>query len=524
MSKETNMYLTQGLQRSLQQTPDHVVTIFGERRRTFREFGDRVARLAGALRKLGMLPDDRVSMLALNSDRYLEYMMATWWGGGVLNPVNIRWAVPEIVYSLDDCDTGILFVDDHFLGVVPGIRETARRTPLFIYAGEGQAPEGMLSFEQLIADSAPVEDAGRGHDDLACIMYTGGTTGFPKGVMQTHLNLWSACIQRLAEFPLSRDSRDMHVLPLFHIAGLARSLCVFIAGGAHVIIPMFEPAMVLATIERERICDSALVPTMILALLAHPDFATRDLSSLKHLTYGASPTAGEMVEQLLTQLPDIELSHSYGLTEACPIVSTNPPQNHSAAARQSGLSRSAGRGGLGVEVKIVDSEGHEVPRGTVGEISVRGPNIMQGYWNKPEETAKALRDGWLFTGDGAYMDEQGYIFIVDRLKDMIVSGGENIYSAEVENVIARHPSVVMCAVIGTPHEQWGEAVHAVVVRKPGAEVDSDQLRAHCREFIAGYKCPKTIEFRDELPLSGAGKILKRELREPYWVGKTRGVN
>jgi long-chain acyl-CoA synthetase len=263
---------------------------------------------------------------------------------------------------------------------------------------------------------------------------------------------------------------------------------------------------------------------MVLALLAHPDFSKRDLSSLKRLTYGASPTAGEMIEHVLAVLPDIELLHSYGLTEACPIVSTNPPANHVAAARKSGLTRSVGRGGLGVMVKIVDTQGTEVPRGTVGEIAVRGPNIMQGYWNKPEETAKALRDGWLFTGDGAYMDEQGYIFIVDRLKDMIVSGGENIYSAEVENVIARHEAVVMCAVIGIPHDQWGEAVHAVVVRKPGAEIDEDQLRSHCREFIAGYKCPKTIEFRSELPLSGAGKILKRDLREPFWAGKARGVN
>jgi long-chain acyl-CoA synthetase len=518
------MYLTQGLRRSLQQTPDRIVTIFGERRRTFREFGERVARLAGALRNLGMAPGDRVSMLALNSDRYLEYMMASWWGGGVLNPVNIRWAVPEIVYSLDDCDTGILFVDDYFLPMVEGIRASAKRLPLFIYAGEGQVPEGMLSHEQLIEQTAPIEDAGRGGEDLACIMYTGGTTGFPKGVMQSHMNLWSACIQRMAEIPLMKDSCDMHVLPLFHIAGLARSLCVFIAGEAHVIIPIFEPGKVLETIERERVGDSALVPTMILALLAHPDFSKRDLSSLKRLTYGASPTAGEMIEQVLAVLPDIELSHSYGLTEACPIVSTNPPANHVAAARKSGLVRSVGRGGFGVMVKIVDGEGHEVPRGTVGEIAVSGPNIMQGYWNKPVETAQALRDGWLFTGDGAYMDDDGYLFIVDRLKDMIVSGGENIYSAEVENVIARHEAVVMCAVIGIPHEQWGEAVHAVVVRKPGTEVDEERLRAHCRDFIAGYKCPKTIEFRNELPLSAAGKILKRDLREPFWAGKARGVN
>ena len=507
------MYMTQCLQRTLQQNPDQLATVFGDRRRTYRQFGDRVARLAGTLQNLGMAAGDRVGMLALNSDRYLEYIMGVWWGGGVLNPVNIRWSVPEIVYSLDDCSTGILIVDEHFAPLAEQIRRSARHAPRFIYAGEGEVPVGMLGFEQLIGQIAPVEDAGRGGEDLACIMYTGGTTGFPKGVMQSHLNLWSACMPRMVDMPPIRDGRLLHVAPLFHVAGMARALIQFMAGESHVLLSSFDAAQVLQVIERERITETLLVPTMILALLAHPDFDRHDLSSLKRLTYGASPSAGEMVEQVLARLPDLELSHSYGLTEACPVVSSNLPCNHTPQARKSGLSRSVGRGGLGVNVKIVDPQGQEVARGMVGEIIVRGPNIMQGYWNKPEETAKALRDGWLFTGDGAYMDEQGYLFIVDRLKDMIVSGGENVYSAEVENVLARHPAVALCAVLGVPHEQWGEAVHAVVVRKPGAKVDAEQLRRYCREFIAPYKCPKTVEFRDELPLSAAGKVLKRELRK-----------
>ncbi|PBJ02722.1 long-chain-fatty-acid--CoA ligase [Pseudomonas sp. ACN5] len=507
------MYMTQCLQRTLQQNPVQLATVFGDRRRTYRQFGDRVARLAGALQSLGMTAGDRVGMLALNSDRYLEYIMGVWWGGGVLNPVNIRWSVQEIVYSLDDCSTGILIVDEHFAPLAEKIRISARHVPRFIYAGEGEVPVGMLGFEQLIAQAAPVEDAGRGGEDLACIMYTGGTTGFPKGVMQSHLNLWSACMPRMVDMPPIRDGRLLHVAPLFHVAGMARALIQFMAGESHVLLSSFDAAQVLQVIERERITETLLVPTMILALLAHPDFDRHDLSCLKRLTYGASPSAGEMVEQVLVRLPDLELSHSYGLTEACPVVSSNLPCNHTPQARKSGLSRSVGRGGLGVNVKIVDPQGQEVARGTVGEIIVRGPNIMQGYWNKPEETAKALRDGWLYTGDAARMDEQGYLFIVDRLKDMIVSGGENVYSAEVENVLARHPAVALCAVIGVPHEQWGEAVHAVVVRKPGAQVDAEQLRRYCREFIAPYKCPKTVEFRDELPLSAAGKVLKRELRK-----------
>jgi long-chain acyl-CoA synthetase len=507
------MYMTQCLQRTLQQNPEHLATIFGDRRQTYRQFGEHVARLAGALQNLGMAAGDRVGMLALNCDRYLEYIMGVWWGGGVLNPVNIRWSVAEIVYSLDDCATDILIVDEHFAAMAEGIRKGARHAPRFIYAGGGEVPPGMLGYEQLLAQATPVEDAGRGGEDLACIMYTGGTTGFPKGVMQSHLNLWSACMPRMVDMPPIHDGRLLHVAPLFHVAGMARALIQFMAGETHVLLSGFDAAEVLQVIERERITETLLVPTMILALLAHPDFDRHDLGSLKRLTYGASPSAGEMVEQVLARLPDLELSHSYGLTEACPVVSSNLPCNHTPQARQKGLSRSVGRGGLGVNVKIVDPQGQQVPRGTVGEIIVRGPNIMQGYWNKPEETARALRDGWLYTGDAAYMDEQGYLFIVDRLKDMIVSGGENVYSAEVENVLARHPAVALAAVIGVPHEQWGEAVHAVVVRKPGAQVDAEQLRLYCREFIAGYKCPKSVEFRDELPLSAAGKVLKRELRK-----------
>ena len=517
------MYLTKTLHRALQQTPDQVVTIFRGRRRTYREFCDRVARLAGALRASGMKPGERVGILALNSDRYLEYTMAGWWGGGVLNPVNIRWSVPEVVYSLDDCDTGILVLDDQFVHMAHGIRAAARRPPVLIHASDGEAPQGMLSYEQLIAQAAPVDDAGRGREDLAIVMYTGGTTGFPKGVMQTHASLWSGCIQRMADTPPLRGGKTLHVNPLFHIASMARALNQFIAGETHVIMPMFEPRELLETIEREQITELALVPTMIQALISHPDFEAWDLSSVRRLGYGASPINAAVLEQTMAKLPGVDLTHSYGLTESM-VVSSNPPENHGEAARQRGLHLSAGRAGIGVELKIVDADGKEVPRGSVGEIIVRSDGVTRGYWNKPEETARALRGGWLYTGDGAYMDDGGCLFIVDRIKDMIVSGGENVYSAEVENVLGRHPAVAMCAVIGVPHETWGEAVHAVVVLKAGMQATEDDIRAHCRGFIAGYKCPKTVEFRDQMPLSGAGKVLKRDLRTQHWQGKTRAVN
>ncbi|MFS8978148.1 long-chain fatty acid--CoA ligase [Cupriavidus necator] len=517
------MYLTRTLHRSLQQQPDQIVTIFRGRQRTYREFCGRVARLAGALQALGMQRGDRVGILALNSDRYLEYAMAAWWGGGVLNPVNVRWSVPEVVFSMDDCDTGILVIDDQFLPMAEGIRGTAKRAPVLIHAGDGDAPAGMHSYERLIAESAPVPDARRGGDDLAIVMYTGGTTGFPKGVMQTHGSLWCGCLQRMADTPPLRGGRVLHTNPFFHIAAMVRVLNQFLAGEVHVIMPSFEPREMLETIERERINELALVPTMIQLLINHPDLAKRDLGSVRRLGYGASAISAAVLEQTMEKLPGVDFSHSYGMTESM-IVTTNPPENHSPAARAKGLHLSAGRAGIGIDVKIVDADGNEVPRGTVGEILVRSAGVTPGYWNRPEETAKALRDGWLHTGDGAYMNEQGYIFIVDRIKDMIVSGGENVYSAEVENVIGRHPAVASSAVIGVPHEQWGEAVHAVIVLKSGMQASENEIREHCRAHIAGYKCPKTVEFRQSLPLSGAGKILKRDLRAPHWEGKSRAVN
>ncbi|HSV57996.1 MAG TPA: long-chain fatty acid--CoA ligase [Variovorax sp.] len=517
------MSMTLALRRSIQATPERVATVFHQRRQSFREFGDRVARLAGALQALGMKPGDRVGMLGVNSDRWLEVLMGVWWGGGVLNPVNTRWSVAEIVCSLDDCDTGILVVDDHFLNRVEGIRASARRPPLFIHAGEGRAPEGMPSLQALIEASAPVADADRAGTDLACILYTGGTTGFPKGVMHSHWTLWSIGIQRLAQTPMPGDSIALHVAPLFHMGGIGRALVQFIAGETHVLATAFDAREVLQTIERERVTDVLLVPTMLQALITHPEFDCFDLGSLKRMVYGASPIAEPVLERALALLPGVAFTHSYGMTELGGATS-NPPENHGAEGRASGLSRSAGRATYGVAVMVVDANGQELPRGEVGELIACGPNVMLGYWNKPEETARALRHGWLHTGDGARMDESGHVFIVDRLKDMIVSGGENVYSAEVENVIARHPAVQACAVIAVPHAQWGEAVHAVVVRKPGAQLDDADLHAHCRGFIAGYKCPKSIEFREALPLSAAGKVLKRELREPHWARQARQVS
>ncbi|HWT36113.1 MAG TPA: AMP-binding protein, partial [Paraburkholderia sp.] len=298
------MYLTQGLHRCMQQSPDRTAVIFGERSETFSELHGRVARLAGALRKLGMTAGGRVAMLALNSDRYLEYLLGVWWGGGVINPVNIRWSAPEIVYSLDDCDTVILIVDDHFLPIAPKIADSAHRRPVLIYAGEGAAPSGMLSYEQLIAYTAPVDDAFRGGDDLAAIMYTGGTTGKPKGVMQSHLNLWSSTVSRMAEFRhFEGTTVSLHAAPLFHIAAMARAVGHFAAGDTHVVLATFDPRAVLETIERHKVEELLLVPTMLQSVLEHADFRARDLSTLKRIYYGASPISAAVLDKALAALP-----------------------------------------------------------------------------------------------------------------------------------------------------------------------------------------------------------------------------
>jgi long-chain acyl-CoA synthetase len=518
------MYLTQSLHRAAQQHPQRIATRCGNRQHTFREFADRVARLAGALQHLGMQAGDRVAMLSLNSDRYLEYQMAVPWAGGVMNPCNIRWSAAEILYSFDDSGSSILLVDDTFRPMVEQFRGDARTLREVIYCGDAEVPAGMHGYEELVASAAPVADAARRADDLAGIFYTGGTTGFPKGVMLSHTNMCSSSLALHAEGLVTPGGTYLHAAPMFHLADMAMSMMNWIEGNTHSFIPAFNPEAVLDTIERERVSCVLLVPTMIQMIVDHPVMKNpRDLSALKTIIYGASPIAEAVLERAMVALPGVGFVQAYGMTELSPLATVNPAWTHTAEGRKAGKLRAAGRAGYCIELRIVDAEGQEVPRGTVGEVVVRGPNVMQGYWNKPELTAAAVRDGWMHTGDGAWMDEDGFIFIADRLKDMIITGGENVYSGEVENAVAQHAGVAACAVIGIPSEQWGEAVHAVVVRKPGREVLDADLIAHCKALIAGYKCPRSVDFVDALPISGAGKVLKTKLREPFWQGREGSV-
>lgn len=517
------MYLTQSLHRAVQQHPDRIAVRWGDKTRTFGEFAERVARFAGALQKLGVKPGDRVAMLSLNSERYLEYQMAVPWAGAVLNPCNIRWSPAELLYSLEDSGSVVLLVDDTFKAMVPQFRRESTTLREFICCGDGETPEGMHGFEALIAQTDPVPDALRRGEDLAGIFYTGGTTGFPKGVMLSHTNLCSSGLAVRAEGLARPGGTYLHAAPMFHLADMGLAFPHWVEGNTHSVVPMFDPARVLETIEQHRVTNLCLVPTMIQMMLDHPSMGKHDLSSLRTVFYGASAVPDALLMRAQKAIPQAEVFQGFGMTELSPVGTILPAWYQTEEGRKHGKLGCSGRATFCTEAKIVDGEGNEVVRGTVGEIIVRGPNVMQGYWNKPELTKAALRDGWMYTGDGGRMDAEGFVTVVDRLKDMIKTGGENVFSAEVENALAKHPAVAQTAVIAIPSEQWGEAVHAVVVCAPGQDVTADELIAHCKSLIAGYKSPRSIDFVDALPMSGAGKILKTKLREPFWEGRERAV-
>lgn len=516
--------LTQGLHRAMQQKPKAIATSFAGRRQTFAELGSRVAKLAGALTAMGLKADDRVGMLALNSDRYLEYFLGVWWAGGIVNPCNIRWSAAEVAYSLDDCDTRTLIVDDAFLPMLAEIKARSKSLQRIIHLGAGPAPDGFDSYETLVAQATPIADVGRRGEDVAGIFYTGGTTGFPKGVILTHGSIFASSLALSVEIGMSNESVYLHAAPMFHMADTAAGTAQIIVGGTHCFVPSFTPAGVLKAIQDEAVTHVLLVPVMIQMTVDHPEIAQFRTDSLQRVLYGASPISEAVLRRAMAAFPSAGFNQAYGMTELSPVATILPTDRHVLEGPKAGKLRSAGRACLCTEVKIVDGDGKEVPRGTVGEVAVRGPNVMSGYWNKPELTAAAIRDGWMHTGDGAYMDDDGFIYVVDRMKDMIVSGGENVYSAEVENALMQMPAIATCAVIAVPDPKWGEAVHAVVVLKPGQQATDKEVIAHCHSLIANYKCPRSVEFRDALPISGAGKILKTKLREPYWEGQARNVN
>jgi acyl-CoA synthetase (AMP-forming)/AMP-acid ligase II len=503
------MEITQPLHRALQLTPDRPYTILGDRVRTVAESAERTARLAGALQGLGAVADDRIAILSLNSDIFHETLLGVPWAGGVVVPVNFRWSPVEIAQSLDECGVAILIVDDMFLDLAVAVLPLCPGLATVIHAGEKPTPEGMLRYEELLAATQPVENARRGGADLYGIFYTGGTTGVPKGVVLSHDNMMTSAFGCVAsgEF-LTQEGRLMHVAPMFHLADIASWTGGLILNSTHIFVPAFTPAGALATIARHGATDVLVVPTMLQMMVDSPEAHDHDLSSMRHIVYGASPISEALLDRAAALFPQATFLQAYGMSELAPVATMLLMADHQHPEHR----RSAGRAGWHVEVRVVDENDVEVPRGVVGEIVARGGATMVGYWNRPAETAEALRGGWMHTGDGGYMDHEGYVFVVDRIKDMIITGGENVYSIEVENVVAKHPAVAAVAIIGLPDEQWGERVHAVVVLQPGQSVTLDELQDLSRQHIAGYKIPRSVTFAGALPLSAQGKVLKRELR------------
>ncbi|MGQ3115247.1 MAG: acyl-CoA synthetase [Hydrogenophaga sp.] len=517
------MQMTQALARAVQTRRHHTATIFAGRQRSWAQVGERVPRAAAAFRALGLRPGDRLGILALNSDNYIEIFFAAAWANVVLVPLNTRWAVPENIYTLGDAQCQALIVDDAFVAQVPQLL-AGHAMAHVIHAGEGATPEGMQGYEALIAATPPMADECGQGDELCGIYYTGGTTGHPKGVMLSHKNFISASVNWIATLHFSEDTVYMHSAGLFHLAGCSPAIALTLAGGTHVCLPKFDAVLAFEAIQTHQVNYCLFVPTMVNMMINHPDFARYDLTSVRYCEYGASPMPVPVLAAAMEKLPTWEFIQGYGMTESAALTVSLPWRYHFDQPGMPSKRLAAGRAAYGVDVRIVDEDGQEVPRGTHGEIAVRGAQVMIGYWRKPEATAAALRQGWLHTGDAAYMDEDGFVYIVDRVKDMIISGGENIYSREVENAVHAHPAVRDCAVIGIPNAEWGESVHAVVVLKDGQSASAKEIIDHCRTLIAGYKVPRSVDFSEALPLSGAGKIMKNVLREPFWRGKSKSVN
>lgn len=502
--------------------PSGVATICTSRQQTWAESEDRVARFAAGLNSLGLEGGERVAILGLNSDRYFESFFSIAWAGLTMVPLNIRWAIPENIYALDDSGARVLLFDDAFLPQVEAFRTKVSALETYIYFGDGEAPEWALSYENLIETNAPAVESARSDDDTVGIFYTGGTTGFPKGVEHSHMALWSSALGSTNGVNISRDSIYLHAAPMFHIADFVGSFISVIGGATHAFIPMFDVVGTLNAITNFKVTNVMLVPAMIKMMLQYPGIDDADFSTVRTISYGASPMPSEILKVLLEKWPHIGLTQAYGQTELAPMVSVLSEEDHRAGGERL---KSAGRANMVSEIRIVDENDKDCALGVSGEIIVRGPHTMKGYWNKPDETAHALRDGWVYTGDAGYFDDEGYIFIVDRVKDMVVTGGENVFTGEVENSLISHPAVMDVAVIGIPDDEWGEAVHAIVILQSGAEVSKKELIDHCRDLIAGYKCPKDITFtQDPLPLTGAGKVLKTELRKPFWQGQERSVH
>ena len=508
------MYLTQGLHRSLQRHPGKL---------SLRHLGDadeatldvaslvqQVARLAAALQACGVAAGDRMALLSPNNHHLVQQLLACWWLGAVACPLNLRWSAAQLHLAVADCGASLLVVD-------PTLAVLSARAGLATALKAGATELASTDLAAQAARRLPLPDSRTGGDALAALLYTGSTNGQLRGVMLSHANFLASALARAAALHQPPDGVALLVAPLCHVAGLGRLITQLMVGGSCLTLAQFRPEAVLAAVAQHGVTDLLLVPTMLQALLDHPGFDARHVQGLRRIAMGAAPLPPTLLARALSAWPEADVVQAYGLTETAATVCINLPAMHrpgpQADADIRGRLASVGQAALAAEIRIVDEQGVDLPAGQVGQILVRGPMVMQGYWQQPEATAQVLRGGWLHTGDAGRVDAGGYLFIADRIRDMINTGGENVYSAEVEGLLRLHPAVADVAVVGVPHAVWGEAVHAVVVLVAGALPQPDALRRFCRKHLAGYKCPRSVSFAASLPQTASGKVQKSALRE-----------
>jgi len=480
--------------------PDLEATWFEGRTRTWGELNASSSALAGGLvSKLGVKPGDHVAILDKNTDDYIELLYALDKAGAIATPVNWRLTGDEVAKVVGDAQAVAIVAGDNFRGQADaaGVR--------------------VLGFNEL-----PRNGGDPYRDDEGAVMwqlYTSGTTGLPKGAMLTGQNLTGLTSVFATEIPEMRaGGRALVAMPLYHIGGCGWALAAMLTGSCAVLMSEFIPQQVLDNFEQQKVETAFLVPAALLFLTSLPESQGRDYSSLRNILYGASPISQAVLQRSIDTFK-CKFTQVYGLTETTGAITFLQFEDHEGEKLLS-----CGRATFGADMRVVDPEGKEVPHGQIGEIVYRGPGVMQGYWNRPQDTADQIRDGWFYTGDAGTEDDAGFFYVKDRIKDMIISGGENIYPAELESVLAAHPALADVAVIGVPDDQWGETVKAIVVRKPGATLTGEELIEWARSRLGGYKRPKSVDFTDSIPRNPSGKILKRELRAPYWEGATRQVN
>jgi fatty-acyl-CoA synthase len=511
------------LEKALSLYADKEAVVSGERRFSYREFADRVNKLANLLRGMGIKKGSCVAILHQNSHEFLEAYFSAAQLGAILNPLNIRLSPQELAFILKDSGAEVLIASRHFAGSVNSLGDLEVKIRHVICTGQGEdiTPFRTLEYEEAIEKQVfkapPVEEIS--DDDIAHLYYTSGTTGTPKGVMLTHANVCTHALATIAELRLNDTDRWIHVAPLFHLADAWATFAITWVGATHVTVPDFEPPLVLETMQNEKITLTNMIPTMLNMLVNNPEVNSYDFSSLRVILSGGASIAPDLVKTIMSTFK-CDYIQTYGMTETCPYLTLSILKENLgdlSPGDQFVYKAKTGRPMIGVLLKVVKDNGEEVSHNDteVGEIIVKGDTVTPGYWNRPKETADALKHGWLYTGDLAVVDDQGYVNIVDRKKDMILTGGENVYSTEVENILYAHPGVLEAAVIGVPDPKWGEAVKAVVVLRQGQEATEKEIIDFCKERIARYKAPKSVDFISELPKTGSGKIHKRGLKERY---------